>query len=196
MKIVVRKKNRKTTVRQCPRAYGCARGHGVRYICNQHGPNPLPDHASDMKTDVHKGAMMYGQNARHNPPPPFRPTPPPLQRPPQIQRPLLVAGACQHNKQTHSQTCAPSKDGMLTPALHNAHKWQTHGGVFAQRGHSANDYVVYPGNTTENHPPTEACMIHSKQHRGCRIQDPGTRGKHQTKTINPWCTSGAVGCRI
>ena len=39
-------------------------------------------------------------------------------------------------------------------------------------------------------------MIHSKQHRGCRIQDPGTRGKHQTKTKNPWCTSRAVGCRI
>ena len=25
-------------------------------------------------------------------------------------------------------------------------------------------------------PPTEACMIHSNQHRGCRMQDPGTRG--------------------
>ena len=37
-------------------------------------------------------------------------------------------------------------------------------------------------------------MIHSKQHRGCRIQDPGTRGKHQTKTKNPWCTSR--GCRV
>ena len=37
-------------------------------------------------------------------------------------------------------------------------------------------------------------MIHSKQHRGCTIQDPGTRGKHQTKTKNPWCTSR--GCRV
>ena len=37
-------------------------------------------------------------------------------------------------------------------------------------------------------------MIHSKQHRGCRIQDPGTRGTHQTKTNNPWCTSR--GCRV
>ena len=27
------------------------------------------------------------------------------------------------------------------------------GDVFAQRGHSANCYVVYPGNTPENHPP-------------------------------------------
>ena len=68
------------------------------------------------------------------------------------------------------------------------------GGIFAQRTHSANYYFVYPGNTPENHPPTEACMIHSKQHRGCRIQDPGTRGKHQTKTKNPWCTS--KGCRV
>ena len=60
--------------------------------------------------------------------------------------------------------------------------------------HSANYYVVYPRNTPESHPTTEACMIHSKQHRGCRIQDPGTRGKHQTKTKNPWCTSR--GCRV
>ena len=35
-------------------------------------------------------------------------------------------------------------------------------GVFAQRAHSANDYIVYPRNTPENHPPTEVCMIHSK----------------------------------
>ena len=57
---------------------------------------------------------------------------------------------------------------------------QVFGGAFrtarAQCGHSANYYVVYPGNTPENHPPTEACMIHSKQHQGYRIQDPGTRG--------------------
>ena len=117
----------------------------------------------------------------------------------------------------------------------------------AQRGHSANHSVVYPGNTPENHPywpsfgmaygnprfselgkvltkvalerscmvlcspdwgahggneywrtllRAEGCMINSKQHRGCRIQDPGTRGKHQTKKQNPWCTSrGVVGCR-
>ena len=36
-------------------------------------------------------------------------------------------------------------------------------------------------------------MIHSKQHRGCRIQDPGSRGKHQTKKEIP-CTSR--GCRV
>ena len=52
------------------------------------------------------------------------------------------------------------------------------GGVFAQRTHGTNYYVVYPGNTSEYHPPTEACMINSKQHRGCRIQDPETRGKN------------------
>ena len=37
-------------------------------------------------------------------------------------------------------------------------------------------------------------MIQSKQHWGCTIQDPGTRGKHQTKTKNAWCTSR--GCRV
>ena len=37
-------------------------------------------------------------------------------------------------------------------------------------------------------------MIHSKQHQGCRIQDTGTCGKHQTKTKNPWCASR--GCRL
>ena len=52
----------------------------------------------------------------------------------------------------------------------------------AQRGHSANYSVDYPGNTPQNHPPTEACRINSKQHGGCTIQDPGTRGNHQTKT--------------
>ena len=37
----------------------------------------------------------------------------------------------------------------------------------AKSGHSANYYnyyVVYPGNTPENHPPAERCMINSKQH--------------------------------
>ena len=36
-----------------------------------------------------------------------------------------------------------------------------------------NYYVAYPGNTPENHQPTEARMIKSKRHRGCRIQDLG-----------------------
>ena len=64
----------------------------------------------------------------------------------------------------------------------------------AERTHSTNYCVVYPGNTLENHPPTEACTINSKQHRGCRIQDPGTCGKHHTDKKNPWCTSR--GCRV
>ena len=38
-------------------------------------------------------------------------------------------------------------------------------------------------------------MINSTQHRGCRIQDPRTRGKHQTKRKFPWCTSTG-GCRV
>ena len=52
--------------------------------------------------------------------------------------------------------------------------------------HSANQYVVYPGNTPANHPPTEVCTIHSKQHRGCRVQDPGTRGYRGWKTADFW----------
>ena len=44
-------------------------------------------------------------------------------------------------------------------------------GNFAQRGHSANCYVVYPGNAPKNHPPIEACMTNSKQH-GVQILGP------------------------
>ena len=58
------------------------------------------------------------------------------------------------------------------------------GGVFAQRGHSANHYVVYLGSTPAHHPRTEACMIHSKQHRGCGVQDPGTRGYRWWRTAD------------
>ena len=36
------------------------------------------------------------------------------------------------------------------------------GGIFAQCRHSANYDGVCPGNTPENHSPTEACMINSK----------------------------------
>ena len=57
---------------------------------------------------------------------------------------------------------------------------RTQGGRFrtarAQRGHSTTYYGVHPGNTPAPPPPTEACMIHSKPHRGCRLQGPGTRG--------------------
>ena len=62
------------------------------------------------------------------------------------------------------------------------------GGVFAQRGHSArahsaNYYGVYPGNTPENHPPTEACMINSKQHG---VQNPGPWGPWLPVVENSW----------
>ena len=40
------------------------------------------------------------------------------------------------------------------------------------------------GNTPEHHPPTEACMIHSKRHRGCGVQGPGTRGYRGWKTAD------------
>ena len=33
-------------------------------------------------------------------------------------------------------------------------------------------------------PPTEACMIHSKGHRGCTVQDPGTCGYRRWKTAD------------
>ena len=58
--------------------------------------------------------------------------------------------------------------------------------------HSANYYVVYPGNTPENHPPTEGCMINSKQERGCRVQDPGTRGYRWWKTADVWHSAGTA----
>ena len=54
----------------------------------------------------------------------------------------------------------------------------------AQRTNSANYYVAYPGNTPANHTPTESCMLKSKQPRGCRIQDPGTRGYWRWKTAD------------
>ena len=46
------------------------------------------------------------------------------------------------------------------------------GGVFAQRGHSANYYVADTGNTPENHSCTEGCMINSTQHRGLQNSGP------------------------
>ena len=58
------------------------------------------------------------------------------------------------------------------------------GVVFAQRAHSTNYYVVHPGNTPANYPPTEACMINSKQRRGCGIQGPGARGYRWWKTAD------------
>ena len=44
--------------------------------------------------------------------------------------------------------------------------------------------VFIPGTPLQTTPPTEACMIHSKPHQGCRVQDPGTRGYRRWKTAD------------
>ena len=54
--------------------------------------------------------------------------------------------------------------------------------------------VSYPGHTPENHPPTEACMIHSKQHRGAEFRTLGPVASIRLKQKIPWCTSR--GCRV
>jgi hypothetical protein len=61
---------------------------------------------------------------------------------------------------------------LLIPALNRNLLRPAHGGVFAQHTHSASYYIVYRGNTPENHPPAEACIIHSKQHRGVQNSGP------------------------
>ena len=55
-------------------------------------------------------------------------------------------------------------------------------------------YIVYPGNTPENHPLTEACMINSKQHG---VQNSGPRDPWQAleEKKNTGVPAGAVGCR-
>ena len=58
------------------------------------------------------------------------------------------------------------------------------GDTVAAFSYSAHYYGGSPGNTPANHPPTEACTILSTQHRGCRIQDPGTRGYRRWKTAD------------
>ena len=57
------------------------------------------------------------------------------------------------------------------------------GGVFAQR--TAQLLLVSPKNIPcKPPPPTEVRMIHSNQHRGCGIQDPGTRGYRRWNTAD------------
>ena len=57
------------------------------------------------------------------------------------------------------------------------------GGVFAQRTRAAPVITLrIPGTPRQTTPPTEACMIHSKQPRGCGIPDPATRGYRRWKT--------------
>ena len=45
------------------------------------------------------------------------------------------------------------------------------GGVFGQRAHSANYYVVYPGNTPENHPPDRS--VHDPFKTASAVQKSG-----------------------
>ena len=44
--------------------------------------------------------------------------------------------------------------------------------------------LFIPGTPPAHHPPTEACMAQSKQHQGCKIQDPGTRDYRRWKTAD------------
>ena len=72
--------------------------------------------------------------------------------------------------------------------VHDSNPCRTKGGVFAQCGYSANYHLVYPGNTPENHPPTAAGMINSKQHG---VQNSGLWDRWQAsdQKKNPCCTS-------
>ena len=56
-------------------------------------------------------------------------------------------------------------------------------GAFSHSAGTAAIMTLFiPGTPLKNHPPTEACMINSKQHRG--IQDPGTHGYRWWKTAD------------
>ena len=57
-------------------------------------------------------------------------------------------------------------------------------GVFSHSA-GANYYVVYPGNTPENRPPTEACMINSKHHgvQNSGPWDPWQASDYKKKTL-------------
>ena len=66
-------------------------------------------------------------------------------------------------------------------------------GVFPQRAHSANYYVVYPGKTPENHPPAEGCMINSKQHG---VQNSGPWDPWQASDKKKSLVYQQGGCRV
>ena len=89
------------------------------------------------------------------------------------------------------QTCHKGHHAPIR-FLETKHEHRAPQGAFS---HSANYYVAYPRNTPENHPPpTEACTIHSKQHRRCRFQDPGTRGYRWWKTAAFPHSAGSARC--
>ena len=60
----------------------------------------------------------------------------------------------------------------------------------------ANYYVVYLGNTPENHPPTEACMIIHNSIGGAEFRTPGPVASIRLKKKILGVLAGAVGCRI
>ena len=58
-------------------------------------------------------------------------------------------------------------------------------GAFSHSAGTAPIIALFiPETPPENHPPTEARAIHSKPHRGCRRQHPGTRGYRRWKTAD------------
>ena len=73
------------------------------------------------------------------------------------------------------------------PAFRKEHVWAGSlpdpFGAFSHSAGTAPTIALFiPGTPPANHPPTEACMIHSKRHPGCTIQDPETRGYRWWKT--------------
>ena len=68
----------------------------------------------------------------------------------------------------------------LVPPIEHVVWWRcasTPCGAFSHSAGTAPIITLFiPGTPPANHPPSEACMIHSKTHRRCRVQGPGTRG--------------------
>ena len=67
--------------------------------------------------------------------------------------------------------------------------------AFSHRAGTAPIITLYiPGTPLKTTPlQKHACSIQSRM--GCRLQDTGARGKHQTTQKNPWCTSRGCKCR-
>ena len=67
-------------------------------------------------------------------------------------------GHCMPPRPSVDQPQAPLHTSPCPPSNHTITLWGRFRTTCARRGHSANYYVVYPGNTPENHPPTERRM--------------------------------------